>query len=171
MPQFPLRLPTRNELTLIGATLLVFFFASWLRRGEKIAVLEAALAAKPRVEFRDRVVEKRVVVKGPERVVKVLVTAADGTKTATTTTDRAGETITAAKERDLERTETPICPAPYPAKTRHAGVIFGAHGFAGTWVEGVRGGLTLADTWDLTGTVRRDRDGGVTPGGEVSYRW
>lgn len=162
-----LRLPSKGEAALIGAALVVLLFVSWLRRGERIAVLEQAVAAKPRVEFRDRIVEKRVVVKGPVRVVKV--EAPDGTKT--TTVDRAAETISTDKDRDVARSETPVCAPPRPAKTRVAGVLFGPHGFGGSWVEGGRLGLTFVDTWDLAARVQRMPSGSVGVGADASFRW
>lgn len=140
----PLRLPNRNEAALIGLAVLALLFASWLRRGEKIAVLEAQLAAKPRVEFRDRVVEHKVVVKGPTHVVTVQ--APDGTKT--TTVDRAPETISSDKDRDTQRVETPICPAPYRAKTRYAGVALAPDAWDRPRLSL---GLTFADRVDVGG--------------------
>lgn len=109
----PLRLPSRSELELIGLAALVFFVAAYKRESEKVAARDAIIAMKPRVEFRDRVVEKRVVVKGPVRVVREELP--DGTKR--TTTDRGAETIATDKSRDLARTETPVCPPPERAKT------------------------------------------------------
>lgn len=107
-----LRLPTRGELEIAGCAALVFFFVAWQRRGEQIAARDAVIAAKPRVEFRDRIIEKRVTVRGPIQIVKVR--TPDGT--VTTTTNRSGETVTADKDRALERSETPVCPA-HVAKT------------------------------------------------------
>ncbi len=112
---FPLslRLPTRSELELVGVVVLVFFVSAFLREREKVASRDAIIAAKPRVEFRDRIVEKRVVVKGPVHVVTVQ--ARDGSKTITV--DRSAETISTDKARDLARTETPVCPAPDRPRT------------------------------------------------------
>ncbi len=162
-----LRLPSRSELAICAAALLVLLFASWLRRGEKIAVLEAALDAKPRVEFRDRVVEKRVVVKGPVHVVTVQ--AKDGSKTVTV--DRAPETISTDKARDVNRTETPICPPPYRAKSRYAGLIVGANGYQGSWVKGIRAGINVFDSWDFGGNAVRERSGATVIGGDIIFRW
>lgn len=139
-----LRLPNRNEAAIIGLALLALLLASWTRRGEKISALEAQLAAKPRVEFRDRVVEKKVVVKGPTHVVTVV--AKDGSKT--TTVDRAGETVTSDKNRDTQRVETPICPAPYRAKTRYAGVALAPDAWDRPRLSL---GLTFADRVDFGG--------------------
>lgn len=162
-----LRLPSKGEAALIGLALVVFLFASWLRRGERIAVLEQALAAKPKVEFRDRVVEKKVVVKGSVRVVKV--EAPDGTKT--TTVDRAPETVTTDKDRDVARTETPVCPPPRRLPSRYAGVIMGADGYAGSWVKGARGGINVLENWDLGGNVSREKSGATVVGGDIIFRW
>lgn len=167
MPQFPLRLPSRNEAALIGLAVLALLFASWLRRGEKISSLEAQLAAKPMVEFRDRVVEKRVVEKGPVHFVKVV--APDGTKT--TTVDRAAVVVTTDKASDHERKETPICPQPHRAPTRYFGPTWGKDGFAGSWVKGARGGINVMENWDLGGNLSRERDGAVVVGAETIFRW
>jgi hypothetical protein len=161
-----LRLPNRNEVAIAAVALLVLLFASWLRRGEKIASLESQLAAKPRVEFRDKIVEKRVVVKGPVHTVTVL--AKDGSKT--TTTDRAPETVSTDKAKDAIRVETPICP-PTHRQTRYAGLIFGADGYGGSWVKGFRGGINVFENWDLGGNVLRERSGETVLGGEVVLRW
>lgn len=165
------RLPSRNELAVAAAFLLVLLFASWLRRGERIATLEAALAAKPKVEFRDRIVEKRVVVRGPVRVVKEVVQAPDGTKTTRTETDRASETVSTDKDRDVARVETPVCPPPRRLPSRFAGVIMGADGYAGSWVKGVRGGINVMENWDLGGNVLREKSGATVLGGDVTFRW
>lgn len=163
---FP-RLPSRNELAIAGAALLVLLFASWLRRGEKIAVLESEFAAKPRVEFRDRVVEKRIVVKGPVHVVTVQ--APDGSKM--TTVDRAPETVSTDKDRDVSRVETPICPQPHRVPSRYVGPIFGKDGYAGSWVKGARGGINVLENWDLGANLVREKSGATVVGGDVVFRW
>lgn len=66
-----------------------------------------ALRGRPTVQFRDRIVEKRVVVKGPVRIVKDVVKAPDGTITTRTTTDKGVETTNVDKAKDVERIETP----------------------------------------------------------------
>ncbi len=159
--------PSRNEVLVALAFAVVFLFASWLRRGEKIAALESDLAAKPRVEYRDRIVEKRVVVKGPSRIIKVK--GPDGT--VTTTTDRAPETVSTEKDRDVENTETPICPPPYRPKSRYVGLIVGKDGYQGSWVKGVRGGINVIENWDLGVNLIRDRSGDSAVGGDLSFRW
>lgn len=165
------RLPSRNEVAVAAAFLLVLLFASWLRRGEKIAALEAQLAEKPKVEFRDRVVEKRVVVRGPVRVVKEVVQAPDGTKTTRTETDRAPETVSTDKDRDVARVETPVCPPPTRPKSRYAGLILGTDGYAGSPVKGARVGLNVWQSWDLGVNVSRESSGASVVGGEVVFRW
>ena len=64
-----------------------------------------------------------------------------------------------------------VAPPVERSKTRYAGLLFGPYGFGGSWVEGARGGLTLHDTWDLGGSLRRERDGGLRPGGDITFRW
>lgn len=107
------RLPTKGEAAIAAGAAVVLLLASWAHRGDRIKALEAALGAKPKIEFRDRVVEKRVVLRGPVKIVKV--EAPDGTKT--TTTERAPETISTDKDRDVARVETPICPQPDRPRT------------------------------------------------------
>ncbi len=161
-----LRWPTKSEATVGAALLLVALFISWAHRGARIAELETAMAAKPRVEFRDRVVEKKVRVAGPVHVVTVQ--APDGTKT--TTVDRAVVTTTTDKARDTERTETPVCLPPRSPRTRFAGLLLGPDG-TGSWIEGARGGLNLFDRIDVAASFRRRRGGGTAFGGDVSFRW
>lgn len=88
---------------LILAVAVVGLLAVAKRQQETIG----ALRSRPAVEFRDRVVEKRVVLRGPVRVVKEVVKAPDGTETTRTVTDRSPETVTTDKDREKERTETP----------------------------------------------------------------
>jgi len=78
-----------------------------------------ALQRRPQVEFVERVVEKRVIVRGPVRIIKDVVKAPDGTITTRTTTDRAAETVTSDKARDTERTEAPAASA---APSRYVGL-------------------------------------------------
>lgn len=162
---------TMKNIQIAGAALLVLVSASWLRRGEKIASLESALAAKPLVEFRDRVVEKRVVVKGDVRIVREVVKAPDGTVTSRTETARAPETVTTDKDRDVVRVETPICPAPHKVPARYAGLIWGADGYGGSWVKGARGGINVLENWDLGGNLAREKNGATVLGGDVTFRW
>jgi hypothetical protein len=159
------RLPTRNEIAVGSAALLVLLFASWLRRGEEIASLKTIIAAKPRVEFRDRIVEKRVVVKGDVRIVREVVKAPDGTVTSRT------ETVTTDKDRDVVRIETPVCPAPHRAPARYVGLIWGADGYGGSWVKGARGGINVLENWDLGGNLAREKNGATVLGGDVTFRW
>jgi hypothetical protein len=107
------RLPSRSELELAGLVALAFFIAAYKAERDKRVARDTIIAMKPRVEYRDRVVEKRVVVRGPTRIVKV--EAPDGTKT--TTIDKGAETATTDKDRDLARSETPVCPPPDRVKT------------------------------------------------------
>ena len=103
---------------LVLAVVVVGLLAMAKRQHETITLLRAA----PTVEFRDRVVEKRVVIRGPVRIVKEVVKAPDGTTTTTTTTDRAPETVTTDKDRDKERVEIPQQVPKDPRRTRYVGV-------------------------------------------------
>lgn len=82
----------------------------------------AALRARPAVEIRDRIVEKRVVVRGPVRIIKEVVKAPDGTETTRTTTDRAAETVSTDKDREKERVEVPPQIPDAPLPYRYIGV-------------------------------------------------
>jgi hypothetical protein len=158
MPPFLLLLKQaweRRELILVVA--LVGLLAMAKRQHETIT----ALRARPAVKFRDRIVEKRVVVKGPVRIVKEVVKAPDGTETTRTTTDRAVETVNVDKDSEKERVEVPPqvpdAPLPYryigvaltPLDWKHprasAGFAIGRH-------------LDLGVYWD---TARRFNDGAV----------
>lgn len=123
---------------LILAIAVVGLLALAKRQNETIAVLRAS---KPAVEFRDRVVEKRVVVRGAVRVVQVK--APDGT--VTTTTDRAPETVTTDKDREKERTETPTQLSGVK-RTRYAGV--GIDPARSRYLR-ARAGLNFLNTWDV----------------------
>ncbi len=166
-----MRLPNRNEFALAASALVVLLFASWLRRGEKIARLEANLAAKPKIEYKDRIVEKRVVVKGPVRVVKVVVKSPDGTTTTQSISDKAEETVETDKARDVEKVETPICPPPRRAPSRFFGFVVGRDGYQGSWIKGVRAGINVLENWDLGANVVRERSGASVVGGDISFRW
>lgn len=100
------------------------------------------LRAHPSVEYRDRIVEKRVVAKGPVRIVKVK--APDGT--VTTTTDRAPETITTDRERDKERLEIPPQLPPVAQRNRYAGLGVNPLDYTHQWRG--RGGITLFGALD-----------------------
>lgn len=112
-----------------------------------------ALRQTPTVEFRDRVVEKKVFVRGPVRIVKDVVKAPDGTVTTRTTTDKAPETTVTDNSKEVERLEVP--PAvpqaiPYryiglsltPTDWRHprvsAGFAIGRHLDAGAYWDSSR---------------------------------
>lgn len=82
----------------------------------------AALRARPTVAFRDRIVEKRVVVRGPVRIVKDVVKAPDGTITTRTVTDKAPETTSTDKDKVAERIETPPQVLDAPVPYRYIGV-------------------------------------------------
>ncbi len=113
MPPLLLLKAAWTHRALILAVAFVGLLALAKRQHETIAFLRG----RPTVDVRERIVEKRVVVRGPVRVVKIQ--APDGT--VTTTTDRAPETVVTDKDREKERTETP--PQLGGAeRTRYAGV-------------------------------------------------
>lgn len=114
-----------EQRTLILAFTVAFLVALTLRQHETIV----ALRQTPTVEFRDRDVERLVVVRGPERVVEKIVTvqgperivekvvnnnvverivSREATTTTTeTTTDRAPETTSSEKTSETDKIATP----------------------------------------------------------------
>ena len=145
--------------TLILAFAVATLLAITLRQHE-------ALQARPRVEFVERVVEKRVIVRGPVRIIKDVVKAPDGTITTRTTTDRSAETVTSDKARDTERTEAPaaaaspgryvglsVNPLDWKRPRIGAGLAIGAH-------------LDMGAYWDST---RKLNDGAI--GAETRIRF
>lgn len=97
-----LRLPTRGEAALAGAFALVLLFASWLRRGEKIAALEAQLAARPSVESHKRSETKKRT--GPKRTETRTTISPDGTKTIDRVeTIESQETNTRAESESISK--------------------------------------------------------------------
>ena len=128
------------------------------------------LHARPTVQFRDRIVEKRVIVRGPVRIVKDIVKAPDGTVTIRTTTDRSPETVTSDKDHGIERVETPPVIPEAPRRMRYVGLALNPfdHGMP----ERARAGLTMWDRLDLGAAWEPRRpptDGGVQL--ELSYRF
>ena len=107
-----LRLPKPGELALIGLALLVLLFASWLRRGEKIASLETQLRAKPLVETKivERVVVKKVA--GPVRVVEKITTAKSGERVVERTIERASVVSEKGSSSEVSIVELPVIVAP-----------------------------------------------------------
>ena len=97
LPLLPFLKEAWAHRQIVLAVAVVGLLALAKRQHETITLLRQA----PTVQFRDRIVEKRVVVRGAVKVVKVK--APDGT--VTTTTDRAPETVTTDKEREKERVE------------------------------------------------------------------
>jgi hypothetical protein len=167
MPQFPLRLPSRNEAALIGLALLVLLFASWLRRGEKIASLEALLAAKPLVESSRKEEKAKDVKRGPSKTTtKTTFDPNTGKKLAVEKVKESGasEEHTASKSEEA-RKETPICPQPHHAPTRYIGVAAGLD----EWKKPrISGGLTFAERLDV-GAYYDSRYSAA--GAESRYRW
>lgn len=125
-----------------------------------------ALRQAPTVQFRDRIVEKRVVVRGAVKVVKVK--APDGT--VTTTTDRSPETVTTDKDREKERVEVPPQLPQFEARTRYFGVGVNP---ANPRLWRARTGLTVFGKFDAGMAADFDADArAVTrPMLEISYRF
>lgn len=166
MPPLLLLLKTawdRRDLILLTALLFLLGVA----KSQHATI--TALRARPTVEFRDRVVEKRVIVKGPVRIVKEVVKATDGTITTRTTTDKAPETTTTDKAKEVERVEVPP-QVPDAPRTRYIGIALDP--FDRGMPKRARAGLTLWSRIDagVAWEPRRSpRDGPVQI--EMTYRF
>ena len=118
MPLLLLLKQAYERRAIILALAVAFLLALSKRQHETIVALRQA----PTVEFRDRIVEKRVVVRGPVRIVKDVVKAPDGTITTRTTTDKAPETVSTDKAKEVERVEVPPQVPDAPLPYRYIGV-------------------------------------------------
>lgn len=130
--------------------------------GARIMSLERALAAKPKVEIRE--VVKTVTKRGPVQVVERIVVAPDGTKTTERTTNR-GEVV-AEKDKESERTETPV---QAPRYDRFIGVLLDP--LSVTKANGLRGGMTVFGRIDAAASVRVSNTGVPALGGDLSWRF
>lgn len=117
-PLLPLLKEAWDRRALVLAVAVAFLLALAKRQHETITVLRGA----PTIEFRDRIVEKRVVVRGPVRIIKNVVKAPDGTITTHITTDKAPETATTDKAKEAERVEIPPRVPDAPLPYRYVGV-------------------------------------------------
>lgn len=115
-----LRLPTRGELALAGACAVVLLLASWQRRGEKIAALEAQLAAKPAVDERREVKEEKGPTVTKRRYAPPPPAAAGCPDPQPVLLEETVEEGPSRREELLAREETPVAPARTPAKPRWA---------------------------------------------------
>ena len=138
----------------------------------KLKVADAALAARPTVHMDAEQKVQVVRVAGPVRVEEKIVYK-PGTKEiqyVDRIMDRAPVTTTTQKESEVKKDVVPACPAGLHP-TRYAGLTLGPDGWAGSWVKGARGGITVYDTWDLGATMQRDLSGSPSFGVDVSFRW
>ncbi len=118
MPPLLLLSQLWDRRAILLALAVAFLLALTKRQHETIVALRQA----PTVEFRDRVVEKRVLVRGPVRIIKSVVKAPDGTTTTNTTTDKAPETTTTDKAKEADRVEVPPHMPDAPLPYRYIGV-------------------------------------------------
>lgn len=148
---------TRALLVTVGVLGLLLAGA-----GARIMSLERAIAAKPKIEYRDKIVEKKVQVKvagavrieekiiegpGRERVIERIVYR-DPVKTDTET----------GRESVTERKEEAACPPAPSVKSRHLAVEFGPS--SGAVPIGVRGGMSFLNALPISPLIeagyRRD---------------
>lgn len=151
---------------LVLAIAVVGLLALAKRQHEMITLLRAA----PTVQFRDRIVEKRVVVRGPVHVVKEVVKAPDGTVITHVTTDLAPETVTTDKEMERERVEVPPQAPDSTRRTRYAGFGFDP---ARPRLWRARTGLTVFRAFDAGMAVDFDSEAHaiIHPMLELTYRF
>lgn len=141
-----LRLPSRGEAALIGGCAVALLFASWLRRGERIATLEAFIAARPLIsESAKRATDLK---RGPVKVSRKTTILPDGTKTVESVREVASEERHTASE--TARVETPACPAPRRPKTRYGHITLDPG--ASLTPRAADAGLTLWDRLDVGGS-------------------
>ncbi len=140
-----------NRPLLLAAVILAALLAA---AGERIVVLERAIAAKPKIEYREKIVERKVKVAGAVRVEERIVQVPGGERVTERVVYRDAVTTETDRAKDTELHETAACPAPARSKRWIAAVELGPRG--GTVPIGGRAGVTLFDTLDLTGGYRKD---------------
>ena len=112
--------------------------------GARILALEKALAAKPKIEYKDKIVEKKVRVAGPVKIVKEIVEVPGEGRKVYIVEERAAVTTESDKASETEKREEPACPAPRRAKTRHMVGEIAPRG-SGVAIVGGRAGMSFFD--------------------------
>jgi hypothetical protein len=123
--------------------------------GQKIMEQDRAIAAKPKIEYREKIVERKVQVRvaGPVRV-EEKITEGPGRerviervvyKEAVKTDTETG------RESSVDRKEEAACPPAPRAKSRHLVAEFGASG--GGVPFGLRGGMSFLDALPISPLV------------------
>lgn len=170
-PLLPLLLPLLKRAEFYVVLVILLLLAACLRYRALYRADELALAQRPKVEFRERIVERKVQVKvaGPVRVVEHIVELPGGGRTIEREVDKSAVKTDTSSGRELavDRREEPACP-PAPRRWRHTVLDF-APGASGLVPVGLHGGVTLWDAFILEGSARW---GGLDRiGAGVGVRW
>lgn len=171
MPPLLLLKEAWGHRALLLTIAVVGLLALTKRQQENIGALKAQLAAKPLVEASKHVAKASTRARGPVKTTKTVVTAPDGTKTATTVKEAAAETIASTSTSDEVRKETPApAVATAPRRTRYVGLALDP--FAQGRPRRARAGLTLWDRIDAGASWeprRAPSDGALQI--ELTYRF
>ena len=126
--------------------------------GARILAIEKALSQKPKIEYREKIVEKKVTVRvaGPVRVEEKIVEGPGRERTIERVIYRDTVTTNAEsdKEAGREAKVEAACPPARPSKRWQAAAEFGPR--SGTLPVGGRVGMTLFDTLTLDAGYRKD---------------
>lgn len=164
-----LPLPSLAEIYEHRAKLLaaaaVFFFAAWLRRGERVASLEATLAARPQIN--DARKASLDVKRGPVKIIRKTTVAPDGTKTTEQSREVAAEERHSAQESDHQ--EKPACPAAAPAPRYLAGFVIDPRSAVPALSIAPRVGITIGGRLDLA--YSKTISGGLLDGHRADAAW
>lgn len=138
----PLPKSTDGRLVL-GCVILGFLL---IMAGLRIQQLDTLLAARPLVS--DHVVDNRTedVRRGPVKKIKTVVTAPDGTKTVTTSTDSGAVEVHKKSESETSHQEIPIQDPASRARTRYVGLGVDPLNYAR--LPRLRAGVTLWERLD-----------------------
>lgn len=138
------KLVWENRLAALCALCLALLLVVWGLM-QHIGKLNATLAAKPKVEYSKQVVEKKVVVAGPERVVEKIREVPGGERIVERTIYRDVVRTETGTDTNVDRKEAPVG-LPATRKSRYVGL--GLDPLAPEKPR-LRAGLTFWDRLDL----------------------
>src|SRR3990167_667968 len=140
--------PDRREKVLASAGLALLALA--LVQDSRIRELKTVLAAKPKIEYREKIVEKRVEVKvaGPVRIVEKIVTRPDGASETTRETFREATRTESGTERASEQ-DRKEAPMGLPARSHPRWAHVALDPFGSFLPRRASAGLTLWDRLDV----------------------
>lgn len=143
--QTRLRLPNAFEFILALSVALLFFMALSARRGQRIATLEAVLAARPATEEQVRLVR----VSGPIQWRTRIETKPGGEKII----ERWRSAGPSEVREDRSHEETPACAPETPRKSRWASVTIAPGDIPKPYsIHRAAAGITLWDRLDIGGS-------------------